>query len=130
MRESSDGGLTPEELATLGPGSGQCRCGHWDTVHGFFCMAEWCDCGEFTRAGEAVTVTEEDLNAPVVSSRFFRWDEVDWPWWKPLCLVGWRGGDENCNRTLGVRWGHGAWFICLNVPLRQQPCDECRELTR
>lgn len=60
------------------------------------------------------------------SSRFFWWSTVDWPWWKPLCLVGWRGGDENCNRTLGMRWGRGAWFVCLNVPLRQEPHADCR----
>lgn len=61
----------------------------------------------------------------VVSPRVFRWSEVDWPWWKPVCLAGIRGGDENCNRTVGVRWGRGAWFICVNVPLRQKPCKRC-----
>ncbi|MET9222378.1 hypothetical protein ABZX65_26940 [Streptomyces sp. NPDC003300] len=68
----------------------------------------------------------DDLDTPVASSRFFRWADVDWPWWRPLCLVGWRDGDENCNRTIGIRWGHGAQFVCLNVPLRQEPHDGCR----
>jgi len=126
MRESSDGGLTPEKLATLDPGTVRCRCGHWDTIHGFFCMAERCDCGEFTRA----TAAEDDLDEPVVSRRVF-WSGGGWecPWWKPLILVGVRGGDENCNRTIGLRLpGERALFLCLNVPLRQQPCDECKEL--
>jgi hypothetical protein len=126
MRESSDGGLTPEELAELGPGTVMCGCGHWDTIHGFFCMAEKCDCGEFTRLGAEM----DGLDAPTVSQRVFWSKSWDSSWWKPLILVGFFGGDENCNRTIGLRLPGGALFLCLNVPLRQQPCDECAELMR
>lgn len=127
MRESSDGGLTPEELANLAPGTFRCRCGHWETIHGFFCMAEKCDCGEFVFAD----ADEDDLDAPVVSQRLFLSRGWDSPWWKPLILDGVKGGDENCNRTIGLRLpGERALFLCLNVPLRQQPCDECAEWMR
>lgn len=63
---------------------------------------------------------------PVVSSRIF-WSGGGWdcPWWKPLILAGIRGGDENCNRTIGLRLPGGALFLCLNIPLRQRKCDEC-----
>ncbi|MFI0211981.1 hypothetical protein ACH4OV_25335 [Streptomyces diastaticus] len=57
-----------------------------------------------------------------VSTRFFRWParEVDrWP-----LLLG--GHDQNCNRTIGLRLPFiGVVFICLNVPLRQKPCNDC-----
>lgn len=68
---------------------------------------------------------------PVRSRRVF-WSGGGWdsPWWKPLILVGIRGGDENCNRTVGLRLPGGALFLCLNVPLRQEPCAECQELMR
>lgn len=60
-----------------------------------------------------------------MSRRFFHYREHGMPWWKIIDLVGIHGGDENCNRTLGVKWGRGEWFICLNVPLRQKPCGKC-----
>ena len=68
---------------------------------------------------------------PVRSTRVF-WSGNGWdsPWWKPLILAGIRGGDENCNRTVGLRLPGGALFLCLNVPLRQEPCEECKELMR
>ncbi|WP_329390147.1 hypothetical protein [Streptomyces sp. NBC_01716] len=63
----------------------------------------------------------------IVSSRVFMSTGWDSPWWKLLILDGIRGGDENCNRTIGVRIPGGALFICLNLPLRQRPCVECLE---
>lgn len=61
-----------------------------------------------------------------VSTRFFWSAGWDSPWWRPLILIGVRGGDENCNCTIGLRLPGGALFVCLNVPLRQEPCGECR----
>jgi hypothetical protein len=70
-----------------------------------------------------------DENEPIISKRIF-WSGGGWecPWWKPIILDGIRGGDENCNRTIGLKLWNGALFLCLNVPLRQRMCDECREL--
>lgn len=65
-----------------------------------------------------------------VSQRVFRSTSWDSPWWKPLILDGIRGGDENCNRTIGVRVPGGALFLCLNVPLRQRPCTDCLRVAR
>lgn len=73
---------------------------------------------------------EDGADEVVRSSRVFLSQGWDSPWWKPLILAGIRGGDENCNRTVGLRLPGGALFLCLNVPLRQQPCDECAELMR
>jgi hypothetical protein len=64
----------------------------------------------------------------IVSRRIFWSGGWDSPWWKPIILDGIRGGDENCNRTIGLRLPGGALFLCLDVPLRQQPCSECKEL--
>jgi hypothetical protein len=58
-------------------------------------------------------------------SRLFFSRSWDGPWWRPLILVGIRGGDEWCNRTVGLRLPGGALFLCLDVPLRRVPCDEC-----
>ncbi|MDI5965772.1 hypothetical protein [Streptantibioticus silvisoli] len=66
---------------------------------------------------------------PTVSSRWFWSPSWDSAWWRPLILAGIRGGDENCNRTVGLRLPGGALFLCLNVSLRQEPCDECRALS-
>lgn len=73
-------------------------------------------------------MSEHELYDEVVSSRFFWSKGWNSPWWKPLITVGIRGGDENCNRTLGLRLPGGALFACLNVPLRQEPCVECQLL--
>jgi hypothetical protein len=51
------------------------------------------------------------------------WDS---PWWRPIILVGIRGGDEWCNRTIGLRIPGGAVFLNLNWPMRTQPCEKCR----
>lgn len=65
----------------------------------------------------------------VVSRRVFWSKGWDSPWWHgPLILIGVRGGDENCNRTIGLRLPGGALFLCLNMPLRQKPCADCRSL--
>jgi hypothetical protein len=62
----------------------------------------------------------------VVSSRFFRWPAREADRWPVLILAGIRGGDENCNRTVGLRLPLvGAAFLCLNIPLRQRPCRAC-----
>jgi hypothetical protein len=55
------------------------------------------------------------------------WWSAGWdsPWWKPLILVGVRGGDEWCNRTVGLRLLGGAVFLALNIPLRRETCDDC-----
>lgn len=61
-----------------------------------------------------------------VSSRFFRWPANQVNRWPLLILDGIRGGDENCNRTIGVRLPFaGVVFACLNIPLRQKPCRDC-----
>ena len=61
------------------------------------------------------------------SSRFFWWRAEGLTYrWRPLHLRGIWHGDENCNRTIGVRLPGGMLHVCLNVPLRQQPHDECR----
>ncbi|MEW2498393.1 hypothetical protein AB0942_33405 [Streptomyces nodosus] len=57
------------------------------------------------------------------STRFF--------WWRAGTLTrSWQpvytGDEENCNRTIGLRLPGGVLFMCLNVPLRQRPCDWCR----
>ena len=53
------------------------------------------------------------------------WDSS---WWRPVILVGIRGGDEWCNRTIGLRMPGGAVFLNLNFPMRTRMCDECRKL--
>jgi hypothetical protein len=69
----------------------------------------------------------DDLNAPTVSRRFFWWRASSLTYrWRPLYLVGWRHGDENCNGTIDARLPGGMLFVCLNVPLRQEPCDDCK----
>ncbi|MFF5451826.1 hypothetical protein ACFY40_11375 [Streptomyces sp. NPDC012950] len=40
-------GLTVEELQRTPDGTYRCGCGHWDNVHGPFCFAESCECGDF-----------------------------------------------------------------------------------
>jgi hypothetical protein len=65
---------------------------------------------------------------PTVSRRFFWWPASSLTHrWRPLCVAGWRGGDENCNRTIGIRLPGGLLFVCLNMPLRQAPCDDCKD---
>ncbi|MFB7288996.1 hypothetical protein [Actinacidiphila glaucinigra] len=62
----------------------------------------------------------------VVSSQFFWWPASTLSGrWQLLYLAGLRGGDENCNRTIGVRIPGGVVFACLNIPLRQKPCANC-----
>lgn len=61
-----------------------------------------------------------------VSRRFFHYTDHGMEWWRVIDLTGIRGGDENCNRTIGIKWGRGEWLMCLNVPLRQKPCRVCR----
>lgn len=51
------------------------------------------------------------------------WDRA---WMFPIILVGIRGGDEWCNRTIGLRLPGGALFLNLNFPMRTRRCDECR----
>lgn len=46
-RDGADGGLTAAELAVTADGTLRCRCGHWDNIHGMFCMASRCGCLEF-----------------------------------------------------------------------------------
>lgn len=58
-------------------------------------------------------------------SRFFFTRGFDTPWWKPIVLIGIRGGDEWCNRTIGLRIPGGALFLALNIPLRTHQCDAC-----
>lgn len=97
------------------------RCPGYETVPNICrCKCDGCkhSCGahEFPRP---------DIHEPIVSTRFFWSRGWDSPWWLPLILVGIKGGDENCNRTIGLRLPGGALFICLNVPLRQKPCRNC-----
>lgn len=68
-----------------------------------------------------------DIYDNTVSRRLF-WSGGGWdcPWYKFVILDGIRGGDENCNRTIGLKLPGGALFLCLNVPLRQKPCRECQ----
>jgi hypothetical protein len=66
-----------------------------------------------------------DLYDNTVSSRFFWWPASTVNRWPLLYLDGLRGGDENCNRTIGFRLPGGALFVCLNMPLRQRPCEDC-----
>jgi len=66
---------------------------------------------------------ELDLDAPVHSTRFFRWPrrQIDWH------FLATTGADENCNRTLGVRVPFvGAVFVVLTRRVRQEPCAECQ----
>lgn len=66
------------------------------------------------------------IHEPVRSRRVF-YSGGGWlcPWYKPLILIGVHGGDENCNRTIGLRVPGGAVFLCLNIPLRQKPHRDC-----
>lgn len=50
---------------------------------------------------------------------------IDSPWWKPIILDGIHGGDEWCNRTIGLRLPGGAVFIVINPRLRSESCEEC-----
>lgn len=52
------------------------------------------------------------------------------PWWQLLILVGIRGGDEFCNRTIGLKVPGGAVFLNLNFPMRTETCDKCLDDTR
>lgn len=76
-------------------------------------------------------ISSLDLNDNVVSTRFFvsrqKWD-TERPWWKVLFLDGIKGGDENCNRTLGIGSPWGILWIVLNPLIRQKPCADCRAL--
>lgn len=58
-----------------------------------------------------------------ISRRFFRWERgtYDLPWWQPAMT----GAEENCNRTLGIKTPWGLLFVCMNLPLRQKPCQTC-----
>lgn len=58
----------------------------------------------------------------VRSTRFFWWRATSLSFPKKLFYAG---TEENCNRTVGVRLPGGVFFICLNIPLRQEPCDKC-----
>ncbi|NUS58649.1 MAG: hypothetical protein HOV66_27930 [Streptomycetaceae bacterium] len=51
---AADGALTAEELAQAPDGTYRCRCGHWDNVHGPFCFAAVCGCGQFAYAEQDV----------------------------------------------------------------------------
>jgi hypothetical protein len=85
-------------------------------------------CNDCSRAETCPPCVEEDPYLPdvTVSKRTFWWPGAnDMPWWKPIILDGIRGGDENCNRTIGINTPWGQAFICLNIPLRQKPCTTC-----
>lgn len=71
-----------------------------------------------------MTMSDEDYGPSRV------WWSAGWdsPWYKPLITVGIRGGDEWCNRTLGIRLPGGALFFNLNFPMRTQMCEKCRAL--
>lgn len=58
------------------------------------------------------------------------WWSAGWDgaWWAPLILAGIHGGDEWCNRTVGLRLPGGALFLALNIPLRRESCGECLAL--
>lgn len=60
------------------------------------------------------------------SSRFFWWSArtLTRPW-KPFYVA--RHGEENCNNTFGLRLPGGVLFVCLNIPLRQEPCKQFEE---
>ncbi|MFJ3923078.1 hypothetical protein [Streptomyces sp. NPDC090022] len=45
--ERNGAGLSEVELRRTAPGTYRCTCGHWDNVHGPFCFAEACECGNF-----------------------------------------------------------------------------------
>jgi len=61
-----------------------------------------------------------------VSRRLFWWKAKNLTFrWRLLYLDGIHGGDENCNRTIGLRLPGGVLFLCLNIPLRQTPCRDC-----
>lgn len=66
-----------------------------------------------------------DEDDPVVSKRFFWWDADSLTFPRKIFY---RGGDENCNTTVGLRLPGGVLFLCLNIPLRQAdspPCTSC-----
>lgn len=70
---------------------------------------------------QGTAVPNGDLES-MISKRLFWWSASELTnRWRPL----YRGTDENCNRTLGLRLPGGVLFVCLNVPLRQSPCGEC-----
>jgi hypothetical protein len=74
---------------------------------------------------EARAIEQPDEEGNAVSRRFF-WSpaaSLAYPW-RPLCV--WRATDVNSNRTVGIRLPRGMLHICLNVPLRQAPRDDCR----
>lgn len=45
--------------------------------------------------------------------------------WKPI----YRGREERCNRTLGIRVPGGVLFIVTNRRIRTEPCADCAEPT-
>ena len=55
------------------------------------------------------------------------WFSRGWlsPWWHLIELAGIRGGDEWCNRTIGLRLPGGCLFLNLNFPMRTTMCKEC-----
>lgn len=64
----------------------------------------------------------------VQPSRFWYSRGWDSSWYRPLILIGIRGGDEWCNRTIGLRVPGGALFLALNIPLRRKMCEKCLKL--
>ncbi|WP_326811683.1 hypothetical protein [Streptomyces scopuliridis] len=56
-----DSGLTADELAQTPDGTHRCPCGHWDNIHGPFCFAAGCSCGNFTHASTATAQPEPEL---------------------------------------------------------------------
>lgn len=60
------------------------------------------------------------------------WFSKGWngPWWEPLIFVGIKGGDEFCNRTVGLKVPGGAIFLNLSFPMRTETCDQCLEYAR
>lgn len=66
------------------------------------------------------------INDPDKPARYWSTRNWDTPWWKPLILDGIRGGDEWCNRIIGLKLFGTTHFLNLTFPMRTEQCEECR----
>lgn len=63
---------------------------------------------------------------PVHSTRFFWWEASGLT--RRFTRLIYRGTEENCNRTLGIRVPGGVLFVLIERHVRQHPCKRCTNM--
>lgn len=107
------------------------------TVHGLYAQSQHATCpGREVEPNPCVcccdgcvdncAAHDPDHGNCLQPSRWFWWSARQLSYrWKLLYLNGVHGGDEFCNRTLGLRLPGGVLFVVLNWRLRYETCSEC-----